>query len=215
MKKKSISPTAAAGDGSNTLRVKDDGKSPRPVLVAKAVHGPTMLAGMTMRRFTSPEFPEVDLMALIDSVADTSKAIAGGDMAQVEMMLASQMQALNSIFAELARRAALNMGQHLPAGETYMRLALKAQGQARATALTIAEIKSPRQTQFIRQTNLARHQQIIHGGEDRGSYPCDVRAHAHAPARELQKSANELLEVHDGGEALDTGAAAATSPGHM
>lgn len=127
-------------------------------------------------------------------------------------MLASQMQALNSIFAELARRSALNMGQHLPAAEAYMRLALKAQGQARATALTIAEIESPRQTQFIRQTNLARNQQIIQGGEDRGNFLSGTRAPA--PARNSQNSDNELLEVQHGGKALDSRAEAAASRGH-
>jgi hypothetical protein len=51
---------------------------------------------------------------------------------------------LDAIFNEMARRAALNMGQHLGPTETYMRLALKAQSQSRATLETLAEIKNPR-----------------------------------------------------------------------
>lgn len=48
-------------------------------------------------------------------------------------LLVSQALALNAISAELARRAAANMGSNLPATESYMRLALKAQTQSRAS----------------------------------------------------------------------------------
>ena len=44
------------------------------------------------------------------------------------------------------------MNEHLPAAETYMRLALKAQSQCRATLETLANIKNP-PTVFARQAN--------------------------------------------------------------
>jgi hypothetical protein len=52
--------------------------------------------------------------------------VQSGDLSAVEATLTAQAAALNAIFSELARRAALNMGEYLPATETYLRLALKA-----------------------------------------------------------------------------------------
>ena len=66
-----------------------------------------------------------------------------GDLKEVEAVLISQATALNTIFAELARRAALNMGEYLDAADKYMRLALKAQGQCRSTLETLATVKNP------------------------------------------------------------------------
>ena len=63
-----------------------------------------------------------------------------GDMRGVETMLTAQAVALNTIFSELARRAAVNMGELLTATETYMRMALKAQTQCRATLETLAAL---------------------------------------------------------------------------
>ena len=66
----------------------------------------------------------------------------------------AQAVALNTIFGELARRSALNMGEHLDASERYMRLALKAQGQCRATLQTLADIKNPRPVSFVNHANI-------------------------------------------------------------
>ena len=60
--------------------------------------------------------------------------------------------------------AALNMGDHLGATETYMRLALKAQSQCRATLESLSEIRNPRSVAFVRQANIAAgHQQVNNG----------------------------------------------------
>lgn len=56
-----------------------------------------------------------------------------GDLGHYRAMLAGQAISLDAIFTELSRRAALNMGEYIGATETYMRLALKAQAQSRAT----------------------------------------------------------------------------------
>lgn len=66
-------------------------------------------------------------------LVDQVKGAKNGDLSHYRSMLAAQAISLNSIFTELSRRAALNMGDYLGATETYMRLALKAQAQSRAT----------------------------------------------------------------------------------
>ena len=59
-------------------------------------------------------------------------------------MLAVQADTLNSVFTELARRAALNMGEYINATELYMRLGLKAQAQCRATIEALDRLSSGR-----------------------------------------------------------------------
>jgi hypothetical protein len=65
-------------------------------------------------------------------------------MSGPEATLATQAVALNAIFTEMARRSGLNMGEYVSASESYMKLALKAQAQCRATIETLAAIKNPR-----------------------------------------------------------------------
>jgi len=54
----------------------------------------------------------------------------------------------------------------VPAAETDLRLALKAQSQSRATIETLAEIKNPRQVAFVKQANIAGGNQQIHSGAE-------------------------------------------------
>lgn len=71
------------------------------------------------------------------------EAVQHGDKRQLESLLLSQATTLNAIFAELARRAALNMNTNIPATEAYMRMALRAQNQSRATLETLSAVNSP------------------------------------------------------------------------
>ena len=74
----------------------------------------------------------MSLTELVASLRDQGEAVNRGDLAAAERMLSAQAVALNAVFSEMARRAALNMGTNLGATEAYMRLALKAQSQSRA-----------------------------------------------------------------------------------
>lgn len=138
-----------------------------------------------------------DLTALHGAISKSSAAASSGDLSEPESILMSQAHSLNAIFIALAHRAAANMGEHLQATETYLRLALRAQGQCRATLETLAEIKNPRSVTITRQANIAG-QQIVNNGT------------LHAGGCGNQKTENELL----GGiyhERLDIGAAQAAS----
>lgn len=103
--------------------------------------------------------------------------VKAGDMSELEAMLVAQATSLNSIFTEMAQRAAKNMGEYVSAADTYMRLALKAQSQARSTVETIAEMKNPRQVSFVQQANIANGPQQVNNGPR---------------ARETKNEANEL-----------------------
>lgn len=52
---------------------------------------------------------------------------------------------LESMLAELARRAANTMGEYINAAEHYGRLALKAQSNCRATLEALAKLHQPRE----------------------------------------------------------------------
>jgi hypothetical protein len=124
--------------------------------------------------------------------------VKAGDLAGVEAVLAAQVVALNVIFGELARRAALHMDEHLDAMDRNLRLAMKAQSQCRATAETLAIIKQG-PTVYARQANIAHGpQQVNNGvlGPSTGS----------RPGGKTESVNPELLRANDG-ERLDTGTA--------
>lgn len=145
---------------------------------------------------------DTDMMATFDRMLEVGVAVNGGSLATAERMLYAQASTLNTMFAELTRRAAANMGQHLDAMETYLRLALKAQSQSRATVQTLAEMKQPRAIAFVKQANIAHQQQVNNGAQV-------------APARETTKPANELLEDgrHEQQQRMVPGAQAAPARG--
>ena len=126
-------------------------------------------------------------------------AVNAGDLGAAERMLSAQAAALNAIFGELARRAALNMGEHLGAAETYMRLALKAQSQSRATIETLATIKNP-PTVYARQVNVANGPQQVNNGA--ASRPLENQS----TLNKLSRGTHELCQ--------DTRASQATSRAH-
>ena len=152
----------------------------------------------TAIRFIKQEHGDVSLTELVASLRDQGEAVNRGDLAAAERMLNAQAVALNAVFAEMARRAALNLGEHLGATESYMRLALKAQSQARATVETLAAIKNP-PVVFARQAN------INNGGQQQvnnGSAAAMPGQSSHAAETAIDPS--KLLEAPNG-ERMDFG----------
>jgi hypothetical protein len=75
----------------------------------------------------------------------------------IERMLTAQTLALDAIFNNLAQKAV--NAEHLSKMETYLKLALKAQAQARCTAEALSTIKNPQP--YISQANISQgHQQV-------------------------------------------------------
>ena len=148
---------------------------------------------------------DTDMMATYERMLEVGEAVNGGSLATAERLLFAQAATLNVLFAELTRRAALNMGQHLDATETYLRLALKAQAHSRATVQTLAEVKQPRAVAFVKQANIAQQQQVNNGAPV-----------SHARTEESPKPANEQsrLEAPNEWSTLDTGATAAPARGN-
>ena len=151
--------------------------------------------------FGKPFSGETDLTAFYEALHDRARAIRDNKLGSAEDMLTAQAAALNAIFLELSRRSGANMGEYIQAAETYMRLALKAQAQCRATLETLANIKNP-PVIYARQANIANGpQQVNNSG-------------AASHASNLTSAPNELLETEHGKrlEPGTTGAAIGGDP---
>lgn len=134
---------------------------------------------------------ELRITDLVSAMRDAGDETVAGDMGRFERVLTNQFLTLDALFNNLAQRSGRQ--ESFKGIEVMMRLALKAQAQARATAETLALMKNP--MPYIRQANIAHGPQQVNNG-------------THASAAKNQNSPNELLE-HQHGNTLDFGAAAA------
>jgi hypothetical protein len=82
----------------------------------------------------------------------------GGDLKLASRLLASQALTLDSIFTELTRRSAANLGEYPTAAERYMRLALKAQTNCRTTLDALGKLHQPRE-------QTVKHVHVNDGGQ--------------------------------------------------
>lgn len=168
--------------------------------------------------FSAPRLGELSLTDMVASLRESGSAVNRNDLSQAEQMLTAQAVALNSIFGELARRSSLNMGEYLEASERYMRLALKAQGQCRATLETLAAIKNP-PVVYAKQANIAHGpQQVNNGGlsgpkDARGMFS-DASTPTHAHGRNETPPTELLEDTRNGSTYLDSGAARTATAGN-
>lgn len=204
------SPATSNGKAPKSRRlacVIPEGKTEDQVMADFASEGVVANAGL-MTRFAESELGELSLTDMVGSLRASSQAVQGNDMRGVEQMLVAQAASLNAIFCELARRSALNMGTYMEPTERYMRLALKAQGQCRATLETLAAIKNP-PVVFARQANIANGPQQVNNGTQTNS-ATSTRAPAQAYGETVNPS-NELLEQQNG-TWLDAGTQSQAGP---
>ena len=147
---------------------------------------------------------DVDVNLMVERLRDTFTEVKGGDLHTMEAMLISQATALQTIFTSLARRAQdQQLQKHF---ESFLRLALKAQAQSRATISALVDLKNPRQATFVKQANIAHGpQQVNNGAGADGS----AHVHGHAHAEKSATEQNKLLEADHGqpGKRMDTRAA--------
>ena len=135
----------------------------------------------------------LDMPELIACLRENAATVNGGDLSHAEAMLMGQATALQCVFARLTERGM--RAEYMVHFEAYMRMALRAQAQCRATLQTLAEIKNP-PIVYARQANIANGPQQVNNG---------------APALragEKPIAQTELLEAKHG-ERLDLGAASA------
>lgn len=135
---------------------------------------------------------EIDVPTLIEALRDQGKAVNRGDLAQAEAMLMNQATALQSLFARLTEKAF--SVTHLPHFDSFMRMALRAQNQCRATLETLSAIKNP-PVVIAKQANIAQGPQQINNGTTNTPAP--------ARAEENKIQQNKLLPEVKHGATMD------------
>jgi hypothetical protein len=166
------------------------GETPDRAVAGMVARGLTMNAS-TVIRFAEHEHEGLSLMDMALELRDQGEAVNRGDLSALERLLTAQAMSLNSIFGELARVAKCNLFKVPDVADRYLRLALRAQSQSRATVETLAAVKNP-SVVFARQANIAHGPQQVNNG----AAP-STRAGAHAG--ETQSGPNEQSGAdHDG-----------------
>ena len=161
----------------------------------------SVLSAVTLKRYSGGG----DAMGVPDLVDEMRKAgdeVVGGNMGRVERMLTNQAMTLDAIFNNMAQRS---YSQETFKGiEVLMRLALKAQAQARSTAEALALLKNP--MPYIRQANMTTGPQQVNNAYAGTPSHSGIQS----GAGNIQSEPNKLLEA-DHGNYLDTRAQGATS----
>ena len=144
-----------------------------------------------------------DGLEVTDVMGELRKAgeeVASGNMSRVEKMLAHQALTLDAIFNNMAQRS--HKQETFKGIEVLMRLALKAQAQARSTAEALALLKNP--MPYIKQANMTTGPQQVNN-----TY-AGTPSHSgiQSGAGNSRSEPNKLLEA-DHGQRLDIGAQAA------
>jgi len=182
--------------------VNDKGKSDIRKLAEIGLSAPTLNA-VTARNFSRQTLGESDLTETIHVMQEKVAKVNAGDLSELETTLVAQSVSLDAMFNELARRAVINMGEHLHATESYMRLALKAQAQCARTIEVLANIKNP-PIVYAKQMNVANGNQQVNNGSNANS------THPPAHAEKIINQPNELLSENSS-ETMDTRGTATTS----
>lgn len=169
------------------------GKTDEDQAIARTVLRPTVQAAFTLRE-CDRLYGNVELSGLENALTEQTRASGDGDLKRAAAMLTPQAHVLDALFNRLTR-IAMN-AEHLDTADRYLKLALRAQSQCRATWEAISAIQNPPMAGYVAQANIAHNQQIINETSTR------------AGARENQNPPNELLENtdHEPDKWLDRGA---------
>ena len=127
------------------LNIEAEGGKSDARRLADVALDPAAHALSVARPFNRGAFGQTEINATYESMLDKTGKAKAGDLGHYRAMLAGQAISLNSIFTEMARRSALNMGEYIDAADRYMRLALKAQAQSRATIEALERISNGRE----------------------------------------------------------------------
>jgi hypothetical protein len=163
--------------------------------IARALLDPVLLAGSFLSDMNK-QAPHGGPDAFITELRKHARAVTTGDLSRLEEMLAAQAHTLDGLFYSLALRSRSNLAAgYIDTGESYMKLALRAQAQCRATVESVATIKNPPAVAFVRQANIAAGPQQVNN--------TSALAVASSRAEDSENPPNKLLEAKDG-ERLDT-----------
>jgi len=126
--------------------------------LARTMLQPTVQAAATLQQYEKA-FREVNPLDLIEALTEQTRATSRGDLKRAEAMLTAQAHTLDAIYNHLARRA--ENAQYVDHLGSYLKLALRAQSQCRATWETLNTIKNPPVMGYVRQANITSGPQQV------------------------------------------------------
>ncbi|MES2159353.1 MAG: hypothetical protein V4512_16280 [Pseudomonadota bacterium] len=146
----------------NALKVSAKKGDNVELATARTILGPDFRHAVSVAQVLKAQFGNMDgapgFGDYADAIQERGDTATKGELAFVSRALAAQAMTLDTIFTEMARRMALNMGDYLGATETYGRIAMKAQAQSRATLEALAKLHQPRE-------QTVRHVHVNEGGQ--------------------------------------------------
>jgi len=188
-------PALPAPMPSDRLEIRCNGRSEAETFADSGM-SPAVLNALVAMNSTRPRMAKSNaaatgIAAYVKVMAAKVQAVADGDMSEIEATCAAQVFSLNAIYADLATRAQENISAgYLEAGETYLRLAFKAQSLCRANAETLGELKNPRPI-YAKNFNLANGPQQVNSTtgpqqvNNNGSEPASRACGENNPANKL------------------------------
>lgn len=140
---------------------------------ARAVVTPLVANASTALDYSKEMFPDLSLNDCVNALQERCESIIAGDLAAAESTLSAQAVALDAVFNSLAKRAI--HAEYMDNFERYLRLALKAQSQCRATLETLVAIKNP-PVIYAKQANIANGPQQVNNGAARFSQAGEIQS---------------------------------------
>lgn len=195
--------TSPATINPNAIANVDDAAQQKAFEMLEFKLSPASQNALTVQRFSQQNLENIDRGHTIEVMHDKVRKVISGDLSLLESTLTAQTVALDTIFNELARRASLNIGEHIQAAETYLRLALKAQAQCARTIEVLAAMKNP-PIVYAKQMNVANGNQQVNNGSNQNSTSTPTNT------GKIESQQNELLE-NQHGKWMDNGKKATTS----
>ena len=178
-----------------TVTIPKDGN--RDKALAHSGLNPAVKAAALSNSLVSPMIGTNSVMGSLEALQELIAEVQSGDLRQADAMMVAQAYTLDSLFMDLLRRWQLNTSHNHQISESYLRLALKAQSQARTTWESLAAVKYPNSPTFVRQANFANGPQQINNGSGPGK--ADV-----GDVREIESKPNELNALEGvSGRAVD------------
>ncbi len=162
------------------------------VTIARTVLRPTVLSAVTLKDY-GKGYGNLDLSGLVDALTAQTKAVTDGDLGRGEAMLTAQAHTLDAVFNNLAGRA-IN-AEYLDNLDRYLKLALRAQSQCRATWETLATMKNPPMMGYVRQANIAHGPQQVNNAASTASDPSRPRENADLQSKLLEENSGERLDI--------------------
>lgn len=164
--------------------------------IARGALNPAVQAAFTLRECGGLH-RRADLPGLVDGLTEQTRKSSEGDLKRAEAMLTAQAHILDAIFNRLAQ-IAMN-AEYLDTADRYLKLALRAQSQCRATWEALSAIQNPPMAGYVAQANVAHNQQVNNGTST--STRARTREHGNPPNKLLEQSEHEADEWMDGPKA--------------